>query len=186
MSRKEEAVEQGFTQNLEVKKNILKARAIALARQPEDEKTYDEYIEVVEFLLANEKYGIESRCVREVYPLKELTPVPCTPPFVRGIINVRGKILSVIDIKKFFELPEKEMTDLNRVIIVHNDQMEFGILADAILGVRLIPLLEIQPTLPTLTGIRAEYLRGVTAERLVVLDVEKILSDKKIMVHEEG
>jgi purine-binding chemotaxis protein CheW len=73
-----------------------------------EEKAYDEYIEVVEFLLAHEKYGIESKCVREVYPLKELTPVPCTPSFVRSIINVRGKILSVIDIKKFFELPEDE------------------------------------------------------------------------------
>lgn len=186
MSRIEGALEQELAQNPELKKNILKARAIALARQPEDGKSYDEYIEVVEFLLAHEKYGIESKCVREVYPLKELTPVPCTPPFVLGIINVRGKILSVIDIKKFFELPEKGMTDLNRVIIVHNDQMEFGILADAILGVRLIPLLDIQSSLPALTGIRAEYLRGVTEDRLVVLDVEKILSDKKIIVNEEG
>jgi purine-binding chemotaxis protein CheW len=186
MSRIEEAVGQELTQNLEVKNNILKARAIALAWQPEDGKAYDEYIEVVEFLLAHEKFGIESKCVREVYPLKELTPVPCTPPFVLGIINVRGKILSVIDIKKFFELHEKGMTDLNRVIIVHNDQMEFGILADSILGVRSIPLLDIQPTLPALTGIRAEYLKGVTEDRLVVLDVEKILSDKKIIVHEEG
>ena len=186
MSKKEETFEQGFSQNLEVKKKILKARAIALARQPEAKKAYDEYIEVVEFMLAHEKYGLESKCVHEVFSLKELTPVSGTPPFVLGIINVRGKILSVIDIKKFFELPEKGMTDLNRVIIIHNDQMEFGILADSILGVRLIPLMEIQPSLPTLTGIRVEYLRGVTEDRLVILDVDKILSDKKIIVHEEG
>ncbi|MFA4956244.1 MAG: chemotaxis protein CheW [Candidatus Methanoperedens sp.] len=186
MSKKEETVEQGLAQNPEGKKNILKARAIALARQPEDKKTYNEYIEIVEFMLAHEKYGLESKCVREVFPLKELTPVPGTPQFVLGIINVRGKILSVIDIKKFFELPEKGMTDLNRVIIIHNDQMEFGILADSIVGVRLIPLMEIQPSLPTLTGIRAEYLRGVTEDRLVILDVDKILSDKNIIIHEEG
>lgn len=168
----------------EDKKKLLKARAMALAKKPE-KKEADEYIEVVEFLLALEKYGIQSGYVREVYPLKELTPVPCTPQFVAGIINVRGRILSVIDIKKFFELPEKGITDLNKVIIIHNGVMEFGILADAVLGAKQIPLRDIQTSLPTLTGIRAEYLRGVTKERLVVLDAEKILSDKKIIVHEE-
>ena len=117
--------------------------------------------------------------------MKELTPLPGTPPFVLGLINVRGQILSVIDIKKFFQLPEKGLTDLNKVIIVHTDKMELGILADAILGVRSIPLQEIQTSLPTLTGIRADFLRGVTKEPLVVLDGEKILSDRKIIVHEE-
>jgi len=167
------------------KKKILKARAVALAKQPEEKNSYKEHIEIVEFVLSHEKYGIESSYVREVYPLKELTPVPCTPAFVLGIINVRGRIISVIDIKKFFELPEKGITDLNRVIIVHNYAMEFGILADAILGIRSIPLHELQTSLPTLTDIRAEYLKGVSKEHIVVLDVDKILSDRKIAVHEE-
>ncbi|MCZ7402808.1 MAG: chemotaxis protein CheW [Candidatus Methanoperedens sp.] len=165
------------------KRKLLKARAIALAKKPE-KKEADEYIEVVEFQLAHEKYAIQSNYIREVYPLKELTPVPCTPQFVAGIINVRGKILSVIDIKKFFELPGKGITDLNKVIIIHNGLMEFGILADAVLGAGQIPR-DIQASLPTLSGIRAEYLKGVTKEGVVVLDAEKILSDKKIIVHEE-
>lgn len=163
---------------------ILKERAKALAQEPE-RKEAEAYLEVVEFLLAHEKYAIESEYVSEVYSLKELTPLPCTPPFVLGIINVRGEILSVIDMKKFFDLPEKGLTDLNKVVIVHADEMELGILVDAIIGVRSIPLNEIQPSLPTLTGIRAEYLRGVTNERLVVLDVAKIMSNKNIVVHEE-
>lgn len=168
----------------EDKKKLLKARAMALAKEPE-KKEADEHIEVVEFQLAGERYGIQSGYVREVYPLKELTPLPCAPQFVAGVTNVRGEILPVIDIKKFFELPEKGITDQSKVVIVRNDRMEFGILADAALGVRLIPLREMQPFLPTLTGIRAGYLRGVTKEGLVVLDAEKILADKKIIVHEE-
>ena len=139
----------------------------------------------MEFLLAYEKYGIESSYVREVYPMKELTPLPCTPPFILGIINVRGQIISVIDIKKFFDLPDKGLTDLNKVIIVTDGKMEFGILADVIPGVRSVALSELQPSLPTLTGVRAEYLKGVTEERFIILDVEKILSDEKIIVHEE-
>jgi purine-binding chemotaxis protein CheW len=178
------ALEQGFTPAPEAQKWILKARAQALARKPQGEDTAA-CIEVVEFLLAYEKYGIESAYVREVYPLKELTSLPCTPPFVVGIINVRGRLLSVLDIKNFFDLPAKGLTDLNKVIIVHDPSMEFGILADALLGVRSIPIEEIQASLPTLTGIRDEYLMGVTKDRLVILDAGRLLSDKKIIVHEE-
>lgn len=169
----------------EQEKKILKARAKELAREAREEKTLERSMEIVEFLLASEKYGVESSYVREIYPLKELTPVPCTPPFVLGIINMRGQILSVIDIKKFFDLPEKGLTDLNKVIVLGADKMEFGILADAILGVNGVSINDIQPGLPTLTGIRGEYLIGITGERVVILDVEKLLKDKKIIVHEE-
>jgi purine-binding chemotaxis protein CheW len=169
----------------EEKKKILRARARELAREGEKGKKTGEFIEIVEFMLAYEKYGIESSYVREIHTVKELTPVPCTPPFVLGIINVRGQIVSVIDMKKFFELPERGLTDLNKVIIVHDDTMEFGILADSILGVRTIATEEIQPPLPTLTRIHAEYLRGVTKEPTVVLDAARILSSRNLRVHEE-
>lgn len=165
-------------------RRILKARAQALARAPVSTEL-SERLEVVQFLLAHETYAIESRYVREVYPLENLTPLPCTPAFVLGIVNVRGEILTVIDIKRFFDLPEKGLTDLNKVIVLQSGDMVFGILADAINGVRDIPLVGIQPSLPTLTGIREEYLRGVTAEHVVILDAEKLLADEKIVVQEQ-
>jgi purine-binding chemotaxis protein CheW len=138
----------------------------------------------VEFVLGPEHYGIESSHIREIHPLSEFTPLPCTPPFVLGLVNVRGQILSIINIKKLFDLPEKGLTDLNKIIIVHANHMELGILADAILGVRSITVEELQPALPTLTGIRAEYLKGITKDPLAVLDIEKILSDEKILVND--
>lgn len=176
------AIERKWTPTAAERDQILKARAIVLAREPEEKPAAEEYIEVVEFLLAYERYAIESRYVREVYPLKELTPLPGTPPFVLGIVNVRGQILSVIDIKKFFDLPGKGLTDLNKVIIVRTDEMELGILADDILGVRSIPLEEIHPPLPTLTGIREEYLKGIARDRLVVLEAATLLSDRQIVI----
>ncbi len=179
------ALEKGQAYSEEEKKRILRDRARVLAREPQHEETVTERLEILEFLLAYEKYGVETAYVREVYPLREFTPLPCTPPFVLGIINVRGQILSVIDIKKFFDLPEKGLTDLNKVIILRDDKMEFGILADVVLGVRSVPMSEIQPPLPTLTGIREEYLKGVTTGRLVVLDALKILSAENLIVHEE-
>lgn len=179
------ALEQGLTPTGEKKKAILRTRANALAHEPEKEKTRGEQIEVVEFLLADERYGIESSFVREVYPLREFTPIPGTPPFVLGIINLRGEIISVVDIKKFFDLPEKGITDLNKVIVLKTATMEFGILADAVPGARLISVEELQPAPSTFTGVREQYLRGITSERMAILDSAKLLSDSKLIIQEE-
>jgi purine-binding chemotaxis protein CheW len=166
-------------------KRVMKARAQALAREPGKAQAADAELEVLEFFLAHEKYAVESRLIREVYPLENLTPLPCTPPFVLGIVNLRGEIVSVLDIKKFFDLPEKGLTDLNKVIVLQSGQMLFGILADTISGVRRIPVAGIQPSLPTLAGIREKYLRGITPDRTILLDAEKLLTDEQIIVQEQ-
>ena len=166
-------------------RQVLRARARALARIPERPPARQTLLELLEFRLAQESYALEYCYVAEVCPLKELTPLPCTPPFVLGIVNVRGRILPVLDLKKFFDLPEKGLTDLHRIILVRGNDLELGLLADVIVGVRTIALDTLQSSLPTLTGIRSDYLKGVTAERLVVLDLARILADPKIIVHEE-
>lgn len=164
---------------------ILHARAQALARPRGNAAQSGGSLEVLEFRLSQESYALETRHVREVYPLKDLTPIPCTPPFVLGIVNVRGRMTPVLDIKKFFNLPDVGLTDLHRIILVGNDHLEFGLLADVIIGLLSIPLDRLQASLPTLTGIRADYLKGVTAERQVVLDLDRMLMDPKIIVHDE-
>lgn len=173
----------------EAEKKILHERAELLAREPQKMDSAKERMEVVAFVLGNEKYALAAEHVREIDPLRDFTPIPCTPPFVLGLINVRGQILTVIDIRKFFDLPEKGISNLNKVIIMHAPEMELGILADEILGSCWIAIEALQSSLPTLTGIRAEYLRGVTIEesgdRLVVLDAAKILSDERIVVRDE-
>src|SRR5713226_10401213 len=151
---------------------ILCARARALARPPARTPVAETWLEVLEFRLAQERYAIETRYVREVYPLRELTPLPCTPPFVLGIVNIRGRILPVLDLKKFFELPEQGLTDLHRIILVRGNDLELGLLADVIVGVRRVAADSLQPPLPTLIGIRADYLKGIGEERLVVLDLD--------------
>lgn len=165
--------------------DILNARARALALAPVEERV-TETIEVVTFILAYETYAIESAYVREIYPLKDITPLPCVPSFVAGIVNVHGQVLSVVDIKTFFDLPAKGLTDLNKIIVLSCDVMEFGILADAVLDARCIPRQHIQPPLPTLTGIREQYLRGLTTEGVIVLDAYRLLTSRNIVVHEEA
>lgn len=166
-------------------RHILRTRAQALARPLERSEVAESSLQLLEFRLARESYALETRHVREVYPLKNLTPVPCTPSFVLGIVNVRGRITPVIDIKKFFDLPDQGLTDLHSVILLRSNDLELGLMADVVVGVRTIPLESLQPTLPTLTGIRADYLKGVTAQRLVVLDLDRLLADPKIIVQEE-
>lgn len=167
------------------KHQILRERAKMLAIEATTEDAGDEKIEIVEFMLSGEWYGIESHFIREVYPLKEFTSIPCTPAFVLGVINIRGQVVSIVDIGRFFELPRQGVTDLNRVIVLKSGALEFGILADDILGMRRVSMQEVQESLPTLTGIRAEYLKGVTPDRVTVLDAGRILADKKLIVHEE-
>ena len=182
----EEPLAQRATPSPEEGRAVLKARARALAREPEQVDATRECLDVVEFRLASETYAIESAFVREVYPLRDFTPVPGAPPFVLGIVNVRGQILSVIDLKRFFDLPGRGLGQLNQVIIIRRDRMEFGILADAILGTRSILRSAIQPPLPTVTGIGAEYLRGITGNHEIVLDVERILSGDSTIVDQEA
>ncbi len=177
-------LEQGAAPSAEVRAKVLKGRARVLAREPEVTAASQDQLAVVEFLLAHETYALESAFVREVYPLRDLTSLPGTPEFVVGIVNVRGQIVSIIDLKRLFGLPGKGLTDLNKVIVLHNQDMELGLLADAVLGVRRILLQEIQAPLATLTGIHAEYLRGVTRDRTVILDVVRILADPRIIVNE--
>ncbi|MEW5979015.1 MAG: chemotaxis protein CheW [Acidobacteriota bacterium] len=180
------SIEQIATPTPQQRNWVLRERAKALAREAHWSAGSVEPIQVLEFLLAYERYAVELAFIREVFPLKELTPVPATPAFVMGIINVRGEIISVIDLKKFFDLPSKGLTDLNKVIILRQGDLELGILADSVFGVSEIPVEHMQPGLPTLTGIRQQYLKGITNTGLVILDVAKIAADPRIVVRDES
>jgi purine-binding chemotaxis protein CheW len=161
-------------------KEILKLRAKALAGGQDRASQQGKTTEVVEFLMAYERHAFEVEYVREVHPLKELAVLPGLPEFVLGIINVRGRIVSVVDLKKFFGLPTRGLPDLNRVIVIADGENEFGVLADAVTGVKRIAESGIQPPPPTLSGVRAKYLRGITEDRLAVLNAVKILADPGI------
>lgn len=166
------------------KKEILKARAEKLAKPLKDNRTSKQFIEVIVFMLANETYALEAEYIREVYPLKDYTSLPGAPPFVFGLINVRRKILPLIDLKTFFDLPASKDLSKEKIIILADCVLEFGILTEEVLGVRNLTLDEIQSSLPSLTGVRQEFLKGVTSDRLVVLDGNKLLTDKQLIVNE--
>jgi purine-binding chemotaxis protein CheW len=178
------ALRQGWMPDAQETRDILRQRARELAVELPAQGAADR-IEIIEFLLATEHYGIETAFIREVCALKDLTPVPCTPAHVLGIINIRGRILSVIDLKKFFDLPERGLGDLNRVLVLESGDMAFGILADRIRGIRRLPAGSLQRDMPTLGDIRTAFLNGIAEDRTIVLDGAKVLSSNRMVINEE-
>ena len=115
---------------------ILQARAVALAGRAATVAEAGPALELVEFQLGGEHYAVESRFVREVCPVREITPLPGTPTFVVGIVNVRGQVLTVIDLRLVLQMGARGISDLNKVVILRDAGREVGILADEIVGVR--------------------------------------------------
>lgn len=168
------------------KRAVLKARAAALAREPEALAGAKEDLDLVGFSLGSENYAIESSFVREICHLKDFSALPGAPAFVLGLINVRGQIISVVDLKEFFNFPRKGIAELNRVIILRNGRMEFAILADEIQGALRLASGSLRGAPATVTGIGAEYIKGIGGGNLIVLDAEKILGDSRIVVRQEA
>ncbi len=169
----------------EEKKSILKSRAHILAKEEHNETNQQEYTEIVEFRLASENYAFETAFVREVYLLNNYTTLPGIPDFILGIVNIRGQIISVIDLKKLFNLPATGLGELNKIIVLQNGKMEFGILADVIIGSYPILLKDSGPlTIRNMNGSIKDYLKGVTSSHLIILDARKILEDKKLRINQ--
>src|SRR5262245_473303 len=170
-----------FTQE---KLAILKARAYALAQVPEEVESATLQLEIAEFRLGDETYACVSSSVREVYPLKGLTPLPCTPAFILGIINVRGRILPVIEVKPLLGLPSPLTREFGKVVILHAEGMEVGLLVDTIVGVRAISTSILHPPLPTLTEFQTRYIYGITSDGTTLLDAIKLLTGSRLGNHE--
>ncbi len=166
------------------KEEILRERADLMQVPILETTNLGKHIEGLFFMLSGEKYAIDSTSVSEVIQISEITPLPCTPAFLRGIINLRGKILSIIDIKSFLNLKGDRDVKLNKVIIVNHNDIEIGILTDEIVGNEKIYLDTLQKNLSTIIDIPENIVVGVSEENLIVIDIQKLLSNEKIIVNE--
>jgi purine-binding chemotaxis protein CheW len=168
----------------ERERKTLKERAARLAIRPEASSGEGESVHAVRFLFGGETCAVERRYVREVLPSPRVTRLPGVPAFVRGIMNVRGRIVSVLDIGVILGLPDRPAGAESCVVILQSTELEFGLLTDEILGLAVIPISSIHPSPPTLTKAGAEYVKGVSAEGLLLLDAEKMLADRNLVVHD--
>ncbi|HIF51670.1 MAG TPA: purine-binding chemotaxis protein CheW [Thiotrichaceae bacterium] len=144
----------------------------------------DEVIQWVTFKLDSEIYGINVMQVQEVLRLPEIAPVPGAPIYVMGIINLRGNVVTVIDTRNRFGLPQKEPDDSTRIIITEVDKKVIGILVDAVAEVVNLKGSEIETT-PNLgeDNESSKYIQGVHSrgdEILILIDVDKMLSESEL------
>ncbi len=165
-------------------RDILKSRAAALAmqEQPDAAAEAGETIETVGFVMAGEAYGIELAFIREILPLKQLTPLPGVPVFVSGIINLRGEILSIVNLRVLFELDAGPRPPGRYVLILSSPEMAFGIEVEGITGIQKIPENALQAALPTLSGQGKKYLKGLSDSGMAVIDGGKLLADPDLVV----
>lgn len=164
---------------------ILRERARALARPVEAAETQAEALELLVFSLGAERYGIEMDHVVEVIPLRELTPVPCTPASVLGVVSHRGRILSVLDLRRLFDDADHGVPEGSRVVAVEAGGMTFGIFAGAVTGTARVGFGEVAPSPATSGADRRGLIRGVTGEMVAVLDLDALSRDPRITVNEE-
>lgn len=188
----------------EVVQQIWARRAAQLAQVPIQEEE-GEQIELVLAQLGHEIYGLDAQNVFDIKPAGQITRVPRVPKWVAGVVNLRGRILSVLDLRRFFGLPPAEGNGDNGpesseripyLVVVETPDMEIALLVEDVLAVETLPASQVQETADTIWGIHPEYVRGVAQRRggetstnrdglLVVLDLPALLADERLIIHEE-
>ena len=137
------------------------------------------------FILGNEIYGIEILRVREIIGLMDVTTVPQTPEYMKGVINLRGKVIPVIDLRLKFSMLEEEHTQETCVIVVEVNNTSIGIIVDSVSEVMEINSGEIEESLSFGQGIETDYIMGmgkVQKKIIILLDIEAVLSSEELEV----
>jgi len=180
-----QALEAGGNLPPEEVRRILRDRALRLAKPLEEATAPTEVLDLLAFSLGGERYGIETAHVLEVIPFRELTPVPGTPSFVLGVVNHRGRILPVLDLRRLLNLAGQGIPERSRVVVVEAGGMTFGIFTDAVAGTMQGGAHELASPPVALTGDREAFIRGVTGGMVAVLDLEALARDRRMGVTEE-
>jgi purine-binding chemotaxis protein CheW len=142
----------------------------------------DPVLQWVTFRLENETYGINVMQVQEVLRYTEIAPVPGAPPYVLGIINLRGNVVTVIDTRLRFGLSTAETTDQTRIVIIEAENQVVGILVDAVAEVVYLRQSEIETTPNVGNEESAKFIQGVchkNDELLILVDLEKMMTDEE-------
>jgi purine-binding chemotaxis protein CheW len=162
---------------------ILSERAKSVATV--DQATYEneERISIIEFQLGKERYAFETLHVNEVCNTNKICTLPSTPDYIYGVINLRGKIVAVIDLKKYLQLNYIGIDDFPTIIIVNYNGVLVGIVADEIIGVKDVLRKNIQLEKPKLLKIKENFLIGINDETVLILDVIKLLDDSQIQIN---
>jgi purine-binding chemotaxis protein CheW len=145
-------------------------------------ETEGELNQLISFMVGAEEYGLEILRVKEVIRVREITRLPRSPSFVKGIINLRGDVIPIIDLRDKFGLSAQEQTAMTRVIVVDVEGKLIGMVVDSASQVVRVPAAQIDPPPPVVGGLSARYVKGVGKldDRLIILlNIDLILSSEE-------
>ena len=136
-------------------------------------------LQLVVFNIGKELYGVGIESVHEIVKVPDITEVPDAPAFLQGVINLRGKIVPVVDLRKRMHLDGKERTKTSRVLITENDERLVGLLVDAVSEVLKLPPESVEAPPEMISSIGVEYITGVAkvgGNLIILLNLEKVFS----------
>lgn len=140
-------------------------------------------LKVIVFLLKDEAYGVPVDQVLSIEKLEKITRVPGTPSFIKGVINLRGVITPIIDLRNRFGFVDDSNTDNTRIIVVKVDEIEVGLIVDSANDVIDISSDQIEATPEIVNNVKADYIRGVAkleSQLLILLNLDKVLNNQEI------
>lgn len=158
---------------------ILQQRAKELAKKPETPVVGDQ-TEVIRFQLHPEVYAIATDWVQEVITMDSLTPIPGTPAFIMGIVNYRGTILSVVNLKRFLGIAETGLTQMNKIIVLRDKQMEFGLVVDKILNIESVNSASISAPPIAMSENGTAIIKGMIGNDTILINDVKLLHNNKM------
>ncbi|UZP68370.1 chemotaxis protein CheW [Desulfovibrio mangrovi] len=148
-------------------------------------KQDDELLQLVTFSIGDEEFGVDILKVQEIIRTMEITKVPRAPEFVEGVINLRGKVIPIIDLRRRFGLTSKAHDKHTRIIVIEINNMIVGFVVDSVSEVLRIPASTVEPPPPVVAGMESEYISGVGKLQdrlLILLDLDRLLSNEDLNV----
>ena len=137
-------------------------------------------IQLVTFRIGEEEFGVDILAVQEIIRLMQITMVPRAPAFIEGVINLRGKVIPVINMRTRFGMPALEHDSNTRIVVMELEQKIVGFLVDGVSEVLRIPACTVEDPPPVVAGIGSEYIRGIGKlddRLLILLELDNLLCD---------
>jgi purine-binding chemotaxis protein CheW len=141
-----------------------------------------ELLQLVTFSIGEEEFGVDILSVQEIIRMMDITKVPRAPEFVEGVINLRGKVIPIIDLRRRFGLSTRDHDKHTRIIVIEINNMIVGFVVDSVSEVLRIPASTVEPPPPVVSGLESEYISGVGKledRLLILLDLNKLLSGEE-------
>lgn len=160
---------------------VLEERARRLAAPPASAQMHD-LVELTRFVVNGDRYALENRFVRAIVPLGSVTPLPGCPEWVTGLTSIRGEVVLVVDLHRFFEVSGSGQGMGSHLVVCGEDQTEFAIVVESVEGVASLPAAEIQTVPATLPRSMPEFVRGIVEGTTTVLAGAELLADGRIHI----